>query len=81
MSRSFMKSPVLSPKSAKLFLSKVNRRTRNKVRRLLLAAKDFDQLVLPVADEMVEMRRESPKRGRCNMFGDKSDEVQKLMRK
>ncbi len=85
MSRSFKKSPVVSPLSSKVFNSKANRRERNKVRVLLNAVTDPDALVLPIHYEISNIY-DSPKDGRCNMFGfsihgDECTELKKLMRK
>lgn len=85
MSRSFKKSPVVSPSSSKEFNSEANRRERHKVRMLLYTTVDYSDLVLPVKREVSNVY-DSPKDGRCNMFGtstlgDEGVELKKLMRK
>lgn len=85
MSRSYKKSPVVSPSSSKDFNSKANRRERHKVRMLLSSSVDYTNLVLPVKREISNLY-DSPKDGRCNMFGtpthgDEGIELKKLMRK
>jgi len=85
MSRSFKKSPVVSPSSSKAFNSKANRRLRHKVRVLLLKTENADSLVLPLPREVSNIY-DSPKDGRCNMFGtpttgDEGAELKKFMRK
>ncbi|MDZ4834662.1 MAG: hypothetical protein SGJ27_12860 [Candidatus Melainabacteria bacterium] len=85
MSRSYKKSPVVSPSSSKQFNSKANRRQRHKVRVLLQTSVDLAFLVLPVKREISNLY-DSPKDGRCNLFGTPSHgeegaELKKLMRK
>lgn len=85
MSRSFKKSPVVSPSSSKQFNAKANRRLRQKVRLLLLHKANKEDLVLPLPREITDIYK-SPKDGRCNMFGMTDSacdeaELKKLMRK
>lgn len=85
MSRSLKRSPVISPNSSKQFNSKANRRQRLMVRVLLETCLDLDSLVLPVKREISNLY-DSPKDGRCNMFGMKltdedGHELNKLLRK
>lgn len=89
MSRSYKKSPVVSPGSSKLFNSQANRRLRRAVRTRLhvsvVSGADLDALVLPVAREISDLW-DGPKDGRCNMFDvgpddDFAAELVKLMRK
>jgi hypothetical protein len=87
MSRSFKKSPVVSPSSSKEFNSKANRAMRKLVRTALhkLTLEENDSLILPLQREVSNIY-DSPKDGRCNMFGsDMTGEdgawVKKLMRK
>ena len=68
MSRSFKKSPVVSPKSSKDFHAKANRRERRHLRTILHCLEDFDAFVLPAKREISEIW-DGPKDGRCNMFG------------
>lgn len=85
MSRSFKSSPVVSPNSCKFFNTKANRRLRKKVRVILHTAVDFDAITLPVQREVSNIY-DSPKDGRCNMFGtphhgEEGAELKKFMRK
>lgn len=85
MSRSYKKSPVVSPSSSKEFNSKANRRERHKVHVLLKTTMDYSSLLLPLKREISNLY-DSPKDGRCNMFGtpthgDQGAELKKLMRK
>lgn len=88
MSRSFKKSPVVSPSSSKMFNSKANRAERKLVHTALhklVLVDDRDDLILPLKREISNVY-DSPKDGRCNMFGTNmhSDDgawVKKLMRK
>jgi hypothetical protein len=85
MSRSFKKSPVVSPSSSKFFNSKANRRMRCRVHVVLHTLKNIDSVVLPVKYEMSDIY-DSPKDGRCNMFGtpttgSEGEELKKLLRK
>ncbi len=85
MSRSFKSSPVVSPNSCKFFNSKANRRLRKKVRVILSTSVEFDDVVLPIQREISNIY-DSPKDGRCNMFGtprhgEEGAELKKFMRK
>jgi hypothetical protein len=85
MSRSFKKSPVVSPSSSKEFNSKANRRQRHLVRAILHKMGDCDSIVLPLKREVSNLY-DSPKDGRCNMFGTPTTGedgawLKKLMRK
>lgn len=87
MSRSFKKSPIVSPSSSKKFNSQANRRMRTRVHVMLakLVLAPNDSIVLPVKRELSNIY-DSPKDGRCNMFGtdmtgDDAAWVIKLMRK
>ncbi len=81
MSRSYRKSPMIAPKSAKFFKQKSNRALRLTVSTKLRHVVDFDSLVLPIIRELSEIY-DSPKDGKCNMFDSKDDPaLPKLMRK
>lgn len=80
MSRSFKKSPVVSPDSSKEFNSTSNRRLRTHVARMLRVCTDFDNLVLPIPREVSNVY-DSPKENRCTLWGETGEELRKFLRK
>lgn len=84
MAHSYRKSPVIAPKSNKLFKAKTQRALRHNVKQSLLSMADEAGLLQYVHHLRAISQKKircSAKRGRCSLFGETRANVTKLMRK